>query len=182
MADAETIEVPGNGPPDLRLPRAADPETRSDIVKDGGIEQERLLEDHRDAPPVIKNVECNRSSPEEKPSPGGLQKAGERQKQRRFPRPVRTDQDEDLPLKNQERGNIEDRHAAPADMEVLDLEQNRFRIVILGIHRGRSRCCICVRMAFTAKARSIRMIESAMATSKFPRPVSITVAVVRTRE
>ena len=54
MVDAEKPQITGNGPFDLRPPHAADPEAGGDIVEDGRIEEERLLEDHRNVPPVVK--------------------------------------------------------------------------------------------------------------------------------
>ena len=181
-ADAEKIQITGNGPFDLRPPQTADPEAGSDIVEDRRIEEERLLKNHRDMPPVVKIALARIDFPlsEEDPPLERLQQTGERQEECGLPRPVRTDQRQDLPRIDGKGGNVKDAHPAPADLKVFNPQQ--YRRTGLGRHRGLSRCWICVRMALMRKVRIIRMIPRAMAISKFPRLVSITVAVVRTRE
>ena len=102
VADAEAFQVFGNRPLDLRPPHAADLEPRGDILEDGRIEQERLLEDHRDVAAVVEPAVSDPLPPEEEPSPRRLQQTGKRQQQRRFSRAVRADQGEDLPLKTRQ--------------------------------------------------------------------------------
>ena len=180
MTDAEALQVFGHNPFDLASNHPADLEARGDVFEDGCIKQKRLLENHRNVAAVVKSAVGNRRPPEQNFPLPEFQQAGQRQQQRGFPRAVRSDQDEDLSLKYAQSRDVEDRRASPADNEILCLQQN-VRIADR-VHLGLSRCWIWVRIAFTKKARSIRMTDRAMAISKFPRPVSMTVAVVRTRE
>ena len=93
MADTEKTEIAWDSPVDLRPPHAADPQTGSDIVKNGRIEEERFLEDHRNASPVVKIAVCgiDLPIPEAEPPLKGFQQAGEGEQKRGFSRPVRTD-------------------------------------------------------------------------------------------
>ena len=177
MTDAEAFQVFGHNPFDLASNHPADLEARGDVFEDGCIKQKRLLENHRNVAAVVKSAIGNRRPPEQNFPLPEFQQAGQRQQQRGFPRAVRSGSGRDP---SETRRRCRGPSPSPADNEILCLQQN-VRIADR-VHLGLSRCWIWVRIAFTKKARSIRMTDRAMAISKFPRPVSMTVAVVRTRE
>ena len=100
VADAEKLQIAGNGPRrSPPRPTAADTEAGGDIVEDGRIEEERLLENHCDVSTVVEIPPVRDPLPRKMRLPlSRFQQTGQRQQERRFSRAVRTDQGKGLSL------------------------------------------------------------------------------------
>ena len=137
MPDLEALEAFGRAAGDLSFRQAPQPEPGGHVLEDRRVEEQRLLKDHRDAPPVRQRGGARRDplAAEEQLPRIGLLDPREPEQQRALARTVRPDQRERLARRDREVRQVEHVPAALADADAADFENRRPRA-----HRGRSAC------------------------------------------
>ena len=138
MPNRSSVLHDAPGPP---LLYAADPQPGGHVVEDRRVEEQRLLEDHGEPPPV-RQTRCSAAhrSPRKRISPAeGFDQAGQGLQQGRLSRAVGADQGEDLSLDDLPAREYRAAGFPRGSPAGLRLQNGVFA------HRGRSLCWMWVR-------------------------------------